>query len=212
MGFIKAAMGLGVTLGLSFSVSAAAVARVCPAVPLVPPSAELRAFQSVPLGISLAIPSNYRSILRNNGHISFHDPASYELLQCLVRTGEYGQLPPHAVLEIYPGVAAKDGLIQAIRQKRPWVDYYNPDYMPIEIAGYPALQYEYLNEIYRLPIANLSFLAADGQTLVTLSGPSQHPIIQNALSTLEILPLVEGQTSGNRLSEPGMEDGARGLK
>ena len=179
--------GMGAAIGIALSwLPAPVLARTCQAIPLVPPSAETREFRSAELGLSLDIPSNYRSILRSSGHITFHDPSSFEFIQCLVRTGEYGAVPPYAALEVYKGVSPGTDLVQVVRQKRPWVDFYSPEYIPLEIAGRPAIQYEYTNEIYELPILNISLLSEDGQTLITVSGPTQNPILQNALSTLEI--------------------------
>ncbi|MGF1523163.1 MAG: hypothetical protein ACFBSF_12680 [Leptolyngbyaceae cyanobacterium] len=154
------------------------------------PSSELRAFRSTDLGLSLGIPINYRTMLRSSGHITFHDPSSFEFIQCLTDTGRYGEVPPYVSLEIYEAVLPDSDLIQIVRRKRPWVDYYNPEYSLIEVSGHPALQYEYLNEIYQTPIANISFFSRDGQTLITLSGPAQDPILENALSTLEIYPIL----------------------
>lgn len=177
-------------VGAAIALPTPVFASPCPPVPSVPASAELRAFRSPVLGLTLGIPANYRSVLRSSGHITFHDPSSFTRIQCLVRTGRYGALPPHTALEVYPGVAPEADLLQTVRQKRPWVDYYSPDYASIEIAGYPALQYEYIHEIHQMPISNISFLSQDGQTLITLSGPAQHPILENALATLEILPVL----------------------
>jgi hypothetical protein len=127
-------------------------------------------------------------MLRSTGHITFHDPASFEYIQCLVRQGEYGEVPLYVALEVYGGVTPNVELWQVIRRKRPWVDYYSPEYSPLEIGDRAALQYEYTHEIYGTVITNLSFLSADGQTLLTLSGPAAHPIMQNALSSLQTAP------------------------
>ena len=154
------------------------------------PSTELRAFQDITLGLSLSIPTNYRTMLRSSGHITFHDPGSFAFIQCLTSTGQYGEVPLHVTLEVYKAVNPDMDLIQVVRRKRPWVDYYSPEYLPIEIEGHPALQYEYVNEIYQTSITNISFLTADKQTLITLSGPAQDPILANALSTLKIYPVL----------------------
>ncbi|NER84643.1 MAG: hypothetical protein F6K42_35015 [Leptolyngbya sp. SIO1D8] len=184
--------GLYVAIGVAIAgLPAPTFARACRAAPLVLPSAETREFRNADLGLLLNIPNNYRSMLRSSGHITFHDPSSFEFIQCLVRTGEYGALPPYATLEIYKGVISGNNLVQIVRQKRPWVDYYSPEYTSIEVAGRPAVQYEYTHEIYQLSILNISLLSEDGQTLVTLSGPAQNPILQNALSTWIVEPSLQ---------------------
>lgn len=162
------------------------LAQSCRLGDLEAPSTELRSFQDSALGLSLGIPINYRTMLRSSGHITFHDPGSFAFIQCLTSTGQYGEVPLYVSLEIYPAVTPDANLIEVIRRKRPWVDYYNPEYLPIEVDGHPVLQYEYTNEIYQTPIANLSFLSSDGQTLITLSGPAQDPILEHALATLEL--------------------------
>ena len=165
-------------------------AESCSLARLDTPSSELRAFQNTTVGLSLGIPLNYRTMLRSSGHVTFHDPGSFEFIQCLASTGQYGEVPPYVSLEIYEAVVPDSDLLQIVRHKRPWVDYYNPEYLQIEVSGRPALQYEYTNEIYLTPIANISFLSSDGQTLITLSGPAEDPILTNALSTLEIYPAL----------------------
>ena len=187
---------LGRIFGLVFIGTAIALpptpslAQSCRLGELETPSNELRAFRDTTLGLSLGIPINYRTMLRSSGHITFHDPGSFEFIQCLSNTGQYGEVPPYVALEVYKAISPDMDLVQVVRRKRPWVDYYNPEYLPIEVAGRTALQYEYLNEIYQTPIANISFLSEDGQTLITLSGPAQDPILVNALSTLEIYPVL----------------------
>ncbi|MEO1095749.1 MAG: hypothetical protein AAFX01_12710 [Cyanobacteria bacterium J06638_28] len=179
-------------IGLALSVLAiaalpeTAVARSCRAVSPAAPSIETRAFMPAGLGLVINIPSNYRSILRSSGHITFHDPNSFEFIQCLVRTGEYGAVPPYASLEVHPGVIPSRELIDIVRSKRPWVDYYSPDFVAIEAMGRPAIRYEYTNKIYGFSILNISFLSTDGNTLLTLSGPAQNPIMQNASLTLAL--------------------------
>jgi hypothetical protein len=44
------------------------------------------------------------------------------------------------------------------------------------------VRYTYFNEIYQVEIANLTFLAEDGRTLLTLTGPTDHPIMVNVLN------------------------------
>ncbi|MEO1299032.1 MAG: hypothetical protein AAFW75_25295 [Cyanobacteria bacterium J06636_16] len=168
--------------------SAPVIAQSCALKSLDAPNPELRAFRDTTLGLSLGIPVNYRTMLRSSGHVTFHNPSSFEFIQCLSSTGQYGEVPPYVSLEIYEAVIPDSDLVQIVRRKRPWVDYYNPEYSLIEISGHPALQYEYTNEIYQTPIANISFLSGNGQTLITLSGPAQDPVLANALSTLEIYP------------------------
>ncbi|MEM0981149.1 MAG: hypothetical protein AAGH78_12855 [Cyanobacteria bacterium P01_H01_bin.58] len=172
-----------------------ASARSCQAVSPAAPSVETRAFMPAGLGLVVNIPSNYRSILRSSGHITFHDPHSFEFIQCLVRTGEYGAVTPYASLEVHPGVLPSRELIDIVRSKRPWVDYYSPDFVAIEAMGRPAIQYEYTNEIYGFSILNISFLSTDGNTLLTLSGPAQNPIMQNASLTLALDELTVEATT-----------------
>jgi len=178
-------------------------AQTCQAYQPTEPSPEMRSFRLSEWGITLNIPNNYRSMLRSSGHVTFHDPVSFEFIQCLARTGQSGEVPPYPALEIHRGTVARDDLIRTVRRKRPWVDYYSPEYVAVEIGGQPAIQYVYTSEIYQVQILNLSFLAADGRTLITLSGPMQHPIMQNAATTLtiaapEILEMPEDSTNRDR--------------
>ena len=177
--------GIGLLLGLAIALSApTAEARSCGAASPIPPSSQMREFHINAFGLTLMIPDNYRSMLRSSGHITFHDPGNFDLIQCLVRTGEYAEVPPYTALEVHAGINPQSDLIQIVRVKRPWIDYYSPEYQLIEFAGRVGIQYEYTNEIYQLSISNISFLANDGLTLLTLTGPSSDPIMRQALSQL----------------------------
>jgi hypothetical protein len=144
----------------------------------------MREFQVERFNVSLAIPDNYRSMLRSDGHITFHDPRTFDLIQCLARTGEYAEVPPYVALEVHPGINPQSDLVQIVRRKRPWVDFYNPEYELIKMDERWGLRYQYPHEIYPLMIANISFLTDDGTTLLTLTGPANHPILVTALATL----------------------------
>lgn len=197
--FVMLTVKLGWLLGIAVSVlPTPAFARSCRPPVVTPASLELQTFDVEQVGLTLEIPSNYRSILRTSGHITFHDPNSFAFIQCLVRTGEYGEVPPYVALEVHKQVDSELPLIDLIRQRRPWLDYYNPEYKTIEFDGQESVQYTYFNEIYQLEIANISFLSSDGRTLLTLTGPVAHPIIVNALSPSEIaIPLPESEARDN---------------
>ena len=169
----------GITIALF---PAAAAARSCRATTPAIASPELQQFDVEAFGLTLEIPSNYRSMLRSSGHITFHDPNSFSFIQCLARTGEYGQVPPYVVLEVHPAVDRTRPLVELIRERRPWLDYYSPEYIDFEFGGQAAVRYTYFNEIYRLEITNVTFLAEDGRTLLTLAGPAEHPIMVNVLN------------------------------
>ena len=180
---------LGLLLGTAIALMpSAAIARTCQAGRPTPASTELKAFDIEQFDLTLTIPSNYRSMLRSSGHITFHDPSSFAFIQCLVRAGEYGEVPPYVALEIHPGTTSQADLLAIVRTKRPWLDYYSPDYESIEFAGQTALLYTYINPLYELAIANISFLSADGQTLLTLTGPNDHPILTDSLLSLSAPP------------------------
>ncbi|MGF1461190.1 MAG: hypothetical protein ACFBSG_19450 [Leptolyngbyaceae cyanobacterium] len=183
-------VGLMIGTVMASMMPAAAIARVCRAVPSIPPSDELQDFQVDAYDLSLKIPRNYRSMLRSSGHITFHDPAAFDLIQCMVRTGEYATIPPYSALEIYQGVNNAAALVDTIRLKRPWLDYYSPTYEPVQFVGQPALLYEYTNQFYGLTIANISFLSFDGRTLLTLTGPASSPLMENALLLVEAAPFT----------------------
>lgn len=177
--------GLGCLVGAAIALTPGpSAARTCNTSAPMSASQQLREFRVEPFNLALMIPDNYRSMLRSGGHITFHDPRTFELIQCLVRTGEYAEVPPYVALEIHRGINSQSDLVEIVRRKRPWVDFYNPDFELIELGGRVSLQYDYPHEIYPLTIANISFVADDGNTLLTLTGPAEHPILQNVLTTL----------------------------
>ncbi|WP_008308370.1 hypothetical protein [Leptolyngbya sp. PCC 6406] len=153
------------------------------------PSPDSREFSSDRYGLTLDIPANYRAMLRTGGSITFHDPVSFEFIQCLVRSGRYGRVPLHPVLETYTVPPNSTlSLVDLVRRRRPWVDYYNPQFEAVELAGQPALRYEYRHEIHRVQFLNVSFLTPDGQSLLTLSGPATDPVLTTAIATLRFWP------------------------
>ncbi len=175
------------TVGCVMSIAMAmlptpAFARSCrPPTPAIA-SPNLQPLNVEAFGLTLEIPRNYRAMLRSSGHITFHDPNSFSFIQCLARAGEYGEVPPYVALEVHPAVDPTQPLVDLIRERRPWLDYYAPEYATAEFAGQTAVRYTYFNEIYQLEIANLTFLAEDGRTLLTLTGPIDHPIMVNVLN------------------------------
>ncbi len=185
-------MGVGIGIALTL-LALPAIAGTCRLADPVAPSSTTRNFQSDRLGVTLTLPNNYRALLRRTGHITFHDPSSFEFLQCLARTGEYGSVPPHASLEIYPGLNGNTDLVQLVRIKRPWVDFYSPDYVPVIFAARPAIRYDYPHAIYGGVMVNLSFLSRDGKMLLTLSGLQSDPVMQHALTQVTgRSPFAEG--------------------
>ncbi|MGD1907756.1 MAG: hypothetical protein ACFB0C_17445 [Leptolyngbyaceae cyanobacterium] len=162
-------------------------AQACALGTLEAPSESIRRFRSDRWNISFSLPANYRAMLRRTGHITLHDPAAFEFLQCLARSGRYGQVPLHVTVELAPvSTDSTHTLEQLIRRKRPWVDYYNPTFTTTTLAEQPALAYDYTNEIYGVEIANVSFLQINENVLVTVTGPSRDPVFQTVLSTFEL--------------------------
>ncbi|NEQ42629.1 MAG: hypothetical protein F6K00_03320 [Leptolyngbya sp. SIOISBB] len=156
--FVTLTVKLGWLLGITVSVlSAPAFARSCRSPAVTPASLERQTFDIEQFGLTIEIPSNYRSMLRTSGHITFHDPGSFAFIQCLVRTGEYGEVPPYVALEVHKQVDSNSPIVDLIRERRPWLDYYNPEYTTSEFDGQASVQYTYFNEIYQLEIANVSF-------------------------------------------------------
>lgn len=183
---INSMAGVSLLLGLAIAaLPTSARAGTCRLSTPAPASAKLAPFTVNPFGITVNIPDNYRSMLRSSGHITFHDPHSFAFIQCLVRTGESGEVPPYVAIEVHKGINRTSEMIDLIRTRRPWLDYYNPEYEPVEFAGQLGVRYDYTHEIYQLAIANISFLSPDGHTLLTLTGPVNHPIMVNALATIE---------------------------
>jgi hypothetical protein len=152
-----------------------------------PASPESRLFNSDRYGLSLEIPANYRSVLRNTGDITFHDPVSFVYVQCLVSRGRYGRPPLHPLLEVSPVADERLDLVELVRRRRPWVDFYQPTFEATTVDGQPAVRYEYVQEISGVPMVNLSFLSRDARQLITLAGPANR-VTEQAIASLAFLP------------------------
>ncbi|MDA0865849.1 MAG: hypothetical protein O2890_05440 [Cyanobacteria bacterium] len=162
-------------------------AQVCSLGSPVEASDTNRLFVSDRLHIAFSLPDNYRAMLRRNGNITLHDPATFAFLQCLARTGRYGRIPLPVTVESAP--VSNDSLQdlgQLVRHKRPWIDYYNPELTATTFLGQPALAYRYIQDISGIEIANVSFLHADGSVLITVTGPANDPVFQTLLTTFEL--------------------------
>ena len=181
---------LGLVAGAIAGFPLPAEAQVCRAGSPVAPSVETREFRSDRFGVAFQIPANYRAMLRSDGDVTFHDPATFEFIQCLTRTGRYGAIALHTTLEVSPAPEGIQDLVLLVRRKRPWVDFYRPEFVPIDLAGKATLRYRYTSEIYRTDILNYSFRSADGQTLVTLTGPASDPVLTQAIATLTFTDTV----------------------
>lgn len=147
-------------------------------------SAESRLFRSDRYGLSLEIPANYRSVLRNSGDISFHDPVSFAYVQCLASRGRYGRPPVHPVLEVSPVAPSNLALVELVRRRRPWVDFYQPTFESVTVAGLAGVRYEYVQEITGIPMVNLSVVSPDGRQLITVSGPADG-VTEQAIASLQ---------------------------
>jgi hypothetical protein len=162
-------------------------AQACTLGNLAAPSENTRLFISDRLSIAFSLPDNYRAMLRRTGHVTLHDPTTFAFLQCLARNGRYGRVPLHVTVEVAPvSVDNRHDLAQLVRYKRPWLDYYNPALTATTFAGQPALEYRYIQAITGAEIANISFLQPDGATLITVTGPSNDPVLQTVLTTFEL--------------------------
>ena len=205
--FANLLWGLGLCVGGAIAAfPEPGLAQTCRALAPTPASERLEAFDVNPFGITLAIPDNYRSMLRASGHITFHDPNSFAYIQCLAQAGQYGEVPPYVALEVHPAVDSRFDLVALIRTRRPWLDYYSPAYEPVQFAGQLGVRYDYTHEIYRQTIANISFWSPDGRTLLTLTGPADHPIMVAAIATVGASPLEDEPLEDRLLDISPSED------
>lgn len=166
-------------------------AQVCSLSGPVEPSDTNRLFVSDHLQIAFSLPENYRAMLRRNGNITLHDPATFAFLQCLARTGRYGRVPLPVTIEAAPVSSSSNDLVQLVRHKRPWIDYYNPELTATTFLEQPALAYRYIQDISGIEIANISFLHADGSTLITVTGPANDPVLQTLFTTFALTTVGE---------------------
>lgn len=180
MPLLTVAGGLGISL-------LPTPAWACTLGSLAGPSQETRQFISDRHRVAVTIPANYRALLLRGGDIAFHDPVTFDYVQCLVRSGRYGAVPLHTTLEISPVANPNLALAALVRQRRPWLDFYRPSFEATEWAGRQAVRYGYVHEIHRVPMANVSGLGPDGRTLFTLSGPANDPTVQRAIASFQFL-------------------------
>ncbi len=80
------AQGLLILLIPTLPVSSQTEQRVCPYVDE-PPSQTTRVARLDRLGVEVTIPSNYRTMLRQDGSVEILDPATFTLFECMSRGG-----------------------------------------------------------------------------------------------------------------------------
>lgn len=81
----------GLALAQSYSVLVAQREYCLDYYRVVEPSANQRSVELSQFGITVQIPENYRTLLRNNGEVWILNPADYDLIACTARGGWGGQ-------------------------------------------------------------------------------------------------------------------------
>jgi|SRR6476661_437401 len=76
------------TLGLLPSLPAIAQSGYCPDPGPIPAAETTRELELPQFGVTLTIPSNFRSILRNNGAVEIVNPGTYQVLTCVAQGGQ----------------------------------------------------------------------------------------------------------------------------
>jgi hypothetical protein len=74
--------------GLLLSPSAIAQSGYCPDPGPIPAAETTRELKLPQFGVALTIPSNFRSILRNNGAVEIVNPGTYQVLTCVAQGGQ----------------------------------------------------------------------------------------------------------------------------
>jgi hypothetical protein len=150
----------------------------------VPPAQETRRYENSQLGLAFQIPANYRAVGMQGGNVSIMNPSSYVYIQCITRVG-YGEggwfSSLDLSLEAVP--AGSRGLEQTIRANSPWI---TGRIQLVTEAGKEFALYGYTDEHDDILVMNVSYFTADRRQLVTLSGPYDDPVFQQAIATLEL--------------------------
>ena len=121
----------------------------------------------------------------SNQRVAFYDPATFEHVQCAVRSGRTPQGSPSAVLD-WRFAPLPESDLQALTQRvRPWLVLYQPTYEAIAPNAVPALRYQYMHQITGNTVQAMSFRAADGRWLVTIEGAPNSSVLLLALTTLQ---------------------------
>ncbi len=86
--FTLLTVALANTVGLLSNPPAIAQSRYCNDPGPIPASETTRELELPQFDIRLTIPSNFRSILRNNGAVEIVNPGTYEVLTCVAQGGQ----------------------------------------------------------------------------------------------------------------------------
>ncbi|GAB4135012.1 MAG: hypothetical protein Fur0046_07450 [Cyanobacteria bacterium J069] len=150
----------------------------------VEPSRETRRYENTQLGLAFQIPANYRAMGRQGGQVSIMNPSDYLYIQCITQAG-YGEGGWFSSLELSLDAvpAGSRGLEQAIRANSTWLD---SQIRLVTEGGKEFAVYTYTDMHDEIEIANVAFFTADRRRLVTLSGPQNDPVFQQAIATLEL--------------------------
>ncbi|MGH1394885.1 MAG: hypothetical protein ACRAVC_12785 [Trichormus sp.] len=90
---VVAMLGLLLTASLSITPSPSIAEEICRNIGFVPPSETTRLVKFDKFGIQIKMPSNFRTMLLNDGTLEIIDSATFEILQCKARGGKV--LFPH---------------------------------------------------------------------------------------------------------------------
>ncbi|MBD0334299.1 MAG: hypothetical protein ICV62_02320 [Cyanobacteria bacterium Co-bin13] len=149
------------------------------------PAPTTRTYQHRELGFTFEIPANFRAMGLENSRVAFYDPATFEYVQCAVRSRQVPQVAPAATLYVNYAPLQESSLLALTQRVRPWLFFYQPAYEPIAAGNIPVLPYRYVHEIYGNSVQALSFRSPDQQWLVTLEGAPDNPVTPLALTTLQ---------------------------
>jgi hypothetical protein len=150
----------------------------------VEPSRETRRYENTQLGVAFQIPANYRAMGRQGGQVSIMNPTNYDYIQCITRAG-YGEGGWFASLELNLDAVptGSRGLEQAIRANHTWLD---SQIRLVNEGGKEFAVYSYTDYHDEIEVINVAFFTRDRRRIVTLSGPQDDPVFQQAIATLEL--------------------------
>lgn len=150
----------------------------------VEPSRETRRYENTQLGLAFQIPANYRAMGRQGGQVSIMNPTDYDHFRCIMRSG-YGVGGWFASLELNLDTvpAGSRGLEQAIRANHTWLD---SRIRLVNEGGREFAVYSYTDHHDEIEVINVAFFTSDRRRIVTLSGPQDDPVFQQAIATLEL--------------------------
>lgn len=180
LGFLSALLSLPIIVSSAVDLPA----RACSYGQAIAPTTETRTYENPQLGITFQIPANYRAMGMQSGSVHIMNPTNFDYIQCLTQRGRgEGGWFSSIVITPTPVAVGDRTLEQLIRTENPWLTE------SIQLAtqnNKTVAVWTSFDAHDEITIMNIAFLSRDQRRLITISGPQNDTVFQQAMLSIQL--------------------------